>query len=353
MHRVSDVPVIMFNPYLTCNLCRGYLIDATTIVECLHSFCRSCILTYLKLNTTCPVCATLLHKTKPHCAIRPDRALQSIVYKLIPNLFEKEMLCRRKFYEDHPSCYTRSLSPEKRGDLTLNTYVLQEEDRLSVELRYWNQSEHKNNGCSSKTSSQTDSINPILPVIPPTFLLCPPELTVGHIEKLIRMKFNLKPSEHEVSVFFSVDDLFNSNYTLSDLACLYAWRRQQPFKLYFTIKETSRHGFSVFMESQPPSTSSNLTHSILDKPKISPQNNNTSWSAKSKSRNFPTNSLRKRHVNNSDDEMETTSFEVSAPNSQISSQSSCKISLPTQFIKSISLSSPMLNTSSSVCSSLA
>lgn len=104
MHRVSDVPVILFNPYLTCNLCQGYLIDATTIVECLHSFCRSCILTYLKLNTTCPVCATLLHKTKPHCAIRPDRALQSIVYKLIPNLFEKEMLCRRKFYEGEYLC---------------------------------------------------------------------------------------------------------------------------------------------------------------------------------------------------------------------------------------------------------
>jgi hypothetical protein len=25
------------NPHITCNLCRGYLIDATTIVECLHS----------------------------------------------------------------------------------------------------------------------------------------------------------------------------------------------------------------------------------------------------------------------------------------------------------------------------
>lgn len=29
------------NPYITCNLCRGYLIDATTIVECLHS-CKYC-----------------------------------------------------------------------------------------------------------------------------------------------------------------------------------------------------------------------------------------------------------------------------------------------------------------------
>lgn len=25
------------NPHITCNICKGYLIDATTIVECLHS----------------------------------------------------------------------------------------------------------------------------------------------------------------------------------------------------------------------------------------------------------------------------------------------------------------------------
>nr|CAX73185.1 Polycomb complex protein BMI-1 [Schistosoma japonicum] len=354
MHRVSDVPVTFFNPYLTCNLCRGYLIDATTIVECLHSFCRSCILTYLKLNTTCPVCETLLHKTKPHCAIRPDRALQAIVYKLIPNLFEKEMLCRRKFYEAHPSYHSRSLSPEKRGDITLNTYVLQEEDRLSVELRYWNQNEHKFDDCSSKTSSQIDSINTMLAAFPPTFLLCPPELTVGHIEKLIRMKFNLKPSEHDVSVFFSVDDLFNSDHTLSDLACLYAWRRQQPFKLYFTIKETPKHTLSTVMEFQPPSTASSQTHNVIEKSERCTQgNNNTFCSVKSKLKNLPTSSLRKRHVNNSDDELEITPVEVSASNSQVSSKSSCKISLPTQFIKSISLSSSMLNTSNSVCSSLA
>ncbi|CAH8547830.1 unnamed protein product [Heterobilharzia americana] len=178
MHRVSDVPVVLFNPYLTCSLCRGYLIDATTIVECLHSFCRSCILTYLKINTTCPVCETLLHKTKPLCAIRPDRALQAIVYKLIPNLFEKEMLCRRKFYGAHPSVHSRSLSPEKRGDVTLNTYVLQEEDRLSIELRYWNQSEHKTEDCGDANDS-VSSLLTVTPPIQPTFLLCPPELTVG------------------------------------------------------------------------------------------------------------------------------------------------------------------------------
>ncbi|CAH8513183.1 unnamed protein product [Schistosoma turkestanicum] len=387
MHRVSDVPVIVFNPYLTCSLCRGYLIDATTIVECLHSFCRSCILSYLKLNTTCPICETLLHKTKPHCAIRPDRALQAIVYKLIPNLFEKEMLCRRKFYQAYPSLHSRSLSPEKRGDITLNTYVLQEEDRLSIELQYWNHNEHNNkmmidDSCSNKTLNQTDSINSLLTVIPPTFLLCPPELTVGHIEKLIRMKFNLKPSEHDVSVFFSVDDLFNSDYTLSDLACLYAWRRQQPFKLYFTIKEISKSEFTLITESQPSTTtnsSSNLSHSsssssVDNKSELcsvsnNNNNNHSLWSLKFKPGNFSTSSLHKQHIQHNPNAIiiNTVSSEIHAPNSQISLQSSCKIPLPTQFIKSMSLSSSsssstsssssssamLNNTSSTVCSSLA
>lgn len=33
----SRVQLNTVNPQITCNLCKGYLIDATTIVECLHS----------------------------------------------------------------------------------------------------------------------------------------------------------------------------------------------------------------------------------------------------------------------------------------------------------------------------
>nr|CAH8854193.1 unnamed protein product [Trichobilharzia regenti] len=350
MHRVSDVPVVVFNPHLTCSLCKGYLIDATTVVECLHSFCRSCILTYLQHKTTCPVCETLLHKTKPHYAIRPDRALQAIVYKLIPNLFEKEMLSRRKFYEAHPSLHSRSLSPEKRGDISINTYVLPEEDRLSIELRYWDQNEDNIDDSGSKFSSQSDLS--ILPPVQPTFLLCPPELTVGHIEKLIRMKFNLKPSEHDVSVFFSADDLFNPDHTLSDLACLYAWRRQQPFKLYFTIKQATKNESPVLIGPQSPTKVGNLSEEGMDKSNLLNQNTN-SCSLKQKSKNLPVNPVRKKHVDNHDFEASNHPSETSVSNSQTSTKSSCKISLPTQFMKSISLSSPMLNTPNSVCSSLA
>jgi len=35
-----------------------------------------------------------------HC--RPDKALQDIVYKLVPGLFHSEMKRRQEFYQKHP-----------------------------------------------------------------------------------------------------------------------------------------------------------------------------------------------------------------------------------------------------------
>lgn len=36
-HKPPKVSIKTVSPQITCNLCKGYLIDATTIVECLHS----------------------------------------------------------------------------------------------------------------------------------------------------------------------------------------------------------------------------------------------------------------------------------------------------------------------------
>lgn len=41
----NRIKITDLNPHLTCPLCAGYLVDATTIVECLHSCeCPSCML---------------------------------------------------------------------------------------------------------------------------------------------------------------------------------------------------------------------------------------------------------------------------------------------------------------------
>lgn len=37
MHRTTRIKITELNPHLMCALCGGYFVDATTIVECLHS----------------------------------------------------------------------------------------------------------------------------------------------------------------------------------------------------------------------------------------------------------------------------------------------------------------------------
>ncbi|KPP72955.1 Polycomb group RING finger protein 4-like [Scleropages formosus] len=103
MHRTTRIKITDLNPHLMCVLCGGYFIDATTIVECLHSFCKMCIVRYLETSKYCPICDVQVHKTKPLLNIRSDKTLQDIVYKLVPGLFKNEMKRRRDFYAEHPS----------------------------------------------------------------------------------------------------------------------------------------------------------------------------------------------------------------------------------------------------------
>nr|CAI5818140.1 unnamed protein product [Callosobruchus analis] len=131
MQGSKNIPLINLNSHITCKLCNGYFVDATTIIECLHSFCRSCIVKYLEKNRYCPVCDVLVHKTKPLLNIRPDKTIQDMVYKLVPRLFQNEMQRRREFYENRPeskpstleqcseAAYQYLLTPEETVCLTL------------------------------------------------------------------------------------------------------------------------------------------------------------------------------------------------------------------------------------------
>ncbi|ESO95036.1 hypothetical protein LOTGIDRAFT_117541, partial [Lottia gigantea] len=102
--RIRDV-----NPHIVCSLCAGYFIDATTITECLHTFCKSCIVKYLQSSKKCPQCSVKVHESQPVFFLRPDRTLQDIVYKLVPHLFENEEKKREEFNR------TRNANQETQG----------------------------------------------------------------------------------------------------------------------------------------------------------------------------------------------------------------------------------------------
>ncbi|XP_053982297.1 mucin-2-like [Hylaeus volcanicus] len=210
------------NDQLTCKLCGGYFIDATTIIECLHSFCRSCIVKYLENNKYCPICEVQVHKSKPLLNIRPDYTLQDIVYKLVPGCYQNEMRCRREFYSKHPEAYTQTTSPEARGE-PIESHIYSPDESLSLSLEYFRPSR----------DVKEIAVKPFLK----RYLRCPAAVTIFHLQKLIRAKYGLTDA-HRVDVMYKEEPLC-SNYTLMDVMYIYHWRRKVPLHLSYRIFESS------------------------------------------------------------------------------------------------------------------
>ncbi len=86
------------NELLTCHICKGFYRDAHTILECMHTFCKSCILMHFHNNNIrgsiqCPQCSVSLGMYgNLNSKMIYDRDVQSIVDKLYPEFieFEKE-----------------------------------------------------------------------------------------------------------------------------------------------------------------------------------------------------------------------------------------------------------------------
>lgn len=240
MQRSGKIKLADLNSLLTCILCGGYYIDATTIIECLHSFCRTCIVKYLHTNKYCPTCDVQVHKTKPLDNIRSDQTLQDIVYKLVPGLFKNEMKRRRDFYQKNDAVKGEvPMSSEKRGDvLGGERLIFTPEDVISISLEY----------CSpclpfpSPLPQQNEDSSNLLqcdmlpkPVCHRRYLRCPGAIRVAHLKKFLQAKYNLRPC-HNIDVMY-MHDYLHDEYTLIDLAYIYSWRRNAPLRLFYKIGE--------------------------------------------------------------------------------------------------------------------
>ncbi|NWU53152.1 PCGF2 protein, partial [Dromas ardeola] len=246
MHRTTRIKITELNPHLMCALCGGYFIDATTIVECLHSFCKTCIVRYLETNKYCPMCDVQVHKTRPLLSIRSDKTLQDIVYKLVPGLFKDEMKRRRDFYAAYPmaegECQPRGppLTPavpptmaqplppsapavpngsnEDRGEVSeQDKGNLTDDEIVSLSIEFYEGSREEKKGTVENGDLEKEKKNGV------RFLRCPAAMTVMHLAKFLRNKMDV-PSKYKVEVLYE-DEPLKEYYTLMDIAYIYPWRR--------------------------------------------------------------------------------------------------------------------------------
>ncbi|XP_006634448.2 polycomb complex protein BMI-1-A [Lepisosteus oculatus] len=232
MHRTTRIKITELNPHLMCVLCGGYFIDATTIIECLHSFCKTCIVGYLESSKYCPICDVQVHKTKPLLNIRSDKTLQDIVYKLVPGLFKNEMKRRRDFYAAHPSIDATNGSNEDRGEVAdEDKRIITDDEIISLSIEFFDHSKAEKQGAAEKDKPKEE-------VNDKRYLRCPAAMTVMHLRKFLRSKMDI-PCTFQIEVMYE-DEPLKDYYTLMDIAYIYTWRRNGPLPLKYRVRPSCK-----------------------------------------------------------------------------------------------------------------
>ncbi|XP_040354560.2 polycomb group RING finger protein 3 isoform X3 [Ixodes scapularis] len=178
------------NNHIICKICKGYLIDATTVTECLHTFCKSCLVKHLEDNNTCPTCEIVIHQSYPLQYISYDRTMQDIVYKLVPNLQYNEIKRERDFYRRKglpcPKVHTPGMLSEKDAGSKASS---SKEDEADC---------HRSDEQVNILLESSDSVQ--LKQMRRKFIRCSAQATITHLKKFIAKKlFNNLEKYKEVS----------------------------------------------------------------------------------------------------------------------------------------------------------
>merc|ERR1719422_2937959 len=224
------VDLTELNPHIVCAICSGYLIDPVTVVECLHSFCKSCIIKHVDGSKFCPTCDIQIHKTKPLLSLRSDKALQDIVYKVVPGLYRTEMQNRVKFYSSHPEA--EPSNSEDAGEVADSLFFSPEDD-ISMSIEYFDNFKKTDDINKNGDEIDLEKENPNR-----RFLQCPGSVTVHHLKKFIMTKYSLDQS-FLVDVIYK-EDLLPEDNTLIDVAYSYNWRKTSPMRFYYRIYQKTK-----------------------------------------------------------------------------------------------------------------
>uniref|UniRef100_A0A2M4ACI1 Putative mucin-19 n=2 Tax=Anopheles triannulatus TaxID=58253 RepID=A0A2M4ACI1_9DIPT len=220
--RVKD-----FNDSITCTLCNGYLIEATTINDCLHAFCRSCIVQYLAKQRYCPRCKSYNSKPITVTSLRPDRTLRALVYKLVPGLHKSEIQRMVQFYtESQPGPGSQAGSDDDHLQALLedqNFYSPDEPISLSLEYHY-------------DTLADCGVVAEVEKKVPVTYLQCPAAVTVHHLYKFILNKNGLLVGSDNIRVeIIYEDEILPHDFTLMDVAYCFDYKRVLPMRFFYRI----------------------------------------------------------------------------------------------------------------------
>uniref|UniRef100_A0A8C6SGA4 Polycomb group RING finger protein 1 n=1 Tax=Neogobius melanostomus TaxID=47308 RepID=A0A8C6SGA4_9GOBI len=201
------------NEHIVCYLCAGYFIDATTITECLHTFCKSCIVKYLQTSKYCPMCNIKIHETQPLLNLKLDRVMQDIVFKLVPGLQESEDKRIKEFYQSRGLERVIQPTPPALVNATGLPYTSFDHSKAHF-YRY----DEQVSLCLERLNSSLQK-----------FVRCSVRVEVRHLRKVLCHRLN-------VQMLFNNESL-PDHMTMKRLWLSHWFGKAQPLVLHYTIKD--------------------------------------------------------------------------------------------------------------------
>ncbi|XP_020288413.1 polycomb group RING finger protein 3 [Pseudomyrmex gracilis] len=208
------------NSHITCKICRGYLIDATTVTECLHTFCKSCLVKHLEEKHTCPTCQIVIHQSHPLQYISFDRTMQDIVYKLVPDLQENEIRREREFYRARGLPCPKDILPNA-GEV--------EEEKANADAH----AESDYHRTDEQVNVCLECMNASLKTLKRKFIRCSAQATITHVKKFIAKKvLNGMEKYRDIDILCN-NELLGKDHTLK-FVYVTRWRfRDPPLRLQY------------------------------------------------------------------------------------------------------------------------
>uniref|UniRef100_A0A915M5V1 RING-type domain-containing protein n=1 Tax=Meloidogyne javanica TaxID=6303 RepID=A0A915M5V1_MELJA len=240
MNSREQAKALGLEEHITCSLCQDYLSDAVTLTGCLHFFCRSCLLQHLSSagpdSRKCPKCKIELGSEHIY---KRDLRLQELVYKLVPDLFWRQL--RRVARRQH-----RSSRDSNNGSSTTTASFSErriQQRRMLLQL-------------STQLCSPNENISLQIEYVPLTKVLAASgDDSLVSLSEKISATENHKGGENEdnqqilesklaMSDFYGVyfvdpqlKFVLEDDFSLEDVVQLFSWSRKSPLRLNFTLAQ--------------------------------------------------------------------------------------------------------------------
>eukprot|EP00039_Didymoeca_costata_P012555 m.181109 g.181109 ORF g.181109 m.181109 type:complete len:364 (-) comp15513_c0_seq2:951-2042(-) len=218
------------NPQIICKLCAGYYINATTITECLHTFCKSCIVKHFKMSNRCPTCGIVTHLTHPLETLRPDNTLQAIVFKIVPSLLQEEKRRQAAFYSEkglvQPGNQKTAATPEsqkkqRREDTS-------QDIQISFVLK-----KLEDDGSDDKADDNDQDKNKKVQKLEKPYIKTSSRATITHLKKFLAKKLDLEQPE-DVDIL-CCGKIMGKEYSLEYISKFH-WKNEDQLVLKYRPK---------------------------------------------------------------------------------------------------------------------